>query len=259
MRDGWSGIKDAQSAAMAVVEEVLGSVRVVKAFGQEEREQRRLLRHFREGVRGQVRLALLEGGVDILVGLTVAMGSAAVLLVGARHVSEGRITLGDLLLVIAYLSHLYRPLEKMSKGLTQVQSALAGAERAFALLDREPDVPEAAHSRPLLRAAGAVVYRDVSFAYKGGPHVLHHVSFEVEPGTRVGVVGRTGSGKSTLVSLLTRFYDPTSGSVLLDGEDIRAYRLADLRSQFAIVLQEPVLFSTTIAENIAYARAEATE
>src|SRR5439155_735089 len=125
---------------------------------------------------------------------------------------------------------------------------------AFALLDEPPDVPELPNARPLVRAAGAVAFRHVRFAYDGEHPVLRDVTFEVEPGTRVAITGATGAGKTTLVSLLTRFYDPTAGAILLDGMDLREYRVADLRSQFAIVLQEPVLFSTSIAENIAYGR-----
>jgi len=122
-----------------------------------------------------------------------------------------------------------------------------------------PDVPERPSARPLRRAQGGVVFHNVSFAYPGSERtVLRNASFEIGSGTRVGIMGATGAGKTTLVSLLARFYDPTAGEVLLDGSDLRDYRVEDLRRQFAIVLQEPVLFSTTIAENIAYGRPDAT-
>src|SRR5207245_606267 len=134
---------------------------------------------------------------------------------------------------------------------------LASAERAFALLDETPEVVEKANPRPLARASGTVAFRDVSFNYGPDRPVLHALSFQVDPGTRAGIAGETGAGKTTLVSLLLRFYDPTAGQILLDGVDLREYRLADLRNQFAFVPQEPVLFSTSIAENIAYARPEA--
>src|SRR5207247_7140160 len=136
---------------------------------------------------------------------------------------------------------------------------LASAERAFALLDEGADVTEQPNARPLARALGTVAFRKVCFAYSKDHPVLHDISFEIGPGTHLGIAGTTGAGKTTLVSLLTRFYDPTAGEILLDGVDLRDYKLADLSNQFAIVLQEPVLFSTSIAENIAYARPGASE
>jgi ATP-binding cassette subfamily B protein len=136
---------------------------------------------------------------------------------------------------------------------------MASAERAFALLDEAPDVPERADAAPLLRARGSISFREVSFAYGGGPPVLQGVSVDIPAGARVGIAGKTGAGKTTLINLLCRFYDANLGQVFLDGADLRDYRLADLRNQFAMVLQEPVLFSTTIAENIAYGRLGASQ
>ena len=259
LRNRWYEVKEQQSEAMSVVQETLSAMRVVKAFGQEDREQKRFMHHASRSMWGQVHLAFIEGGFDLLIGLTLGLGTAAVLWVGVTHVRSGVITLGELLMVMAYLAQLFSPLQTMSKKVAELQSTLAGAERAFALLDQVPDVAEQHEARPISRAAGAVAFRGVSFAYDRDHPVLHNFSFELEPGTRVGIVGTTGAGKTTLVSLLTRFYDPTAGQILLDGVDLREYRLADLRSQFALVLQEPVLFSTSIAENIAYARPGAGE
>jgi ATP-binding cassette subfamily B protein len=252
-------VKKLESSALAVVQEVLAALRVVKAFGQEDREKERFFRRSSEGVQARLRLTVIEGGFGLLVGLISAIGTSAVLWVGIRHVQSGALTLGELLLVMSYLSQLYDPLKTMSKKAASLQSHLAGAERAFALLDEAPDVVEGAKARPLVHAAGAVAFRNVSFAYEQERPILHDLSFEIPAGARVGIAGTTGAGKTTLVSLLTRFYDPTAGQILLDGVDLRDYKLADLRSQFAIVLQEPVLFSTSIAENIAYARPGANE
>ena len=252
-------VKNLESSALAIAQETLGALRVVKAFGQEARETDRFLRRAAEGMAARIRLALLEGRFGLLIGLTTALGMAAVLLIGAGHVRSGTLTLGQLLMVMAYLGQLYEPLKTISRRAAGLQSYLASAERAFALLDERPDVLERPHARPLARAAGAVAFRHVSFGYDADRPVLDAVSFEVPPGARVGIVGTTGVGKTTLVSLLTRFYDPTHGAILLDGVDVRDYRLADLRRQFAIVLQEPVLFSTSIAENIAYGRPGASD
>lgn len=250
-------VKQLESSALSIVQEVLTSLRVVKAFGQEDREERRFVGRAGQGMRARMRVTAIDGSFLVAIGLVTTLGTAAVLYTGIRRVESGAITLGSLLLVMGYLTQLYGPLSTISRRVTSLQSAFASAERIFTLLDEEQDVPERSDAKPLGRAAGAVEFRDVSFAYDGRP-IVEDVSFSVEPGTRVGIAGRTGAGKTTLVGLLTRFYDPTAGAILLDGVDIRDYRVADLRDQFAIVLQEPVLFSTTIAENIAYGRRGAT-
>jgi ATP-binding cassette subfamily B protein len=173
-------------------------------------------------------------------------------------VQAGALTLGGLLQVMAYLGALYAPLKTISRKVASVQSHLAGAERAFAVLDERPDVEERPDALPLRRARGALAFEDVRFAHDDGREILRGVSFAMAPGSRVGLAGVTGAGKTTLASLLLRFHDPTAGRVLLDGVDLRDLRLADLRGQFAVVPQEAVLFSTSIEENIAYARPEAS-
>jgi ATP-binding cassette, subfamily B, bacterial len=254
LRNEWREVKELESSALSVVQEVLAAVRVVRAFGQENREQERFVRHASEGVLARIRVDFAGGAFGLLVGVTIAVGTATVLFIGARHVQSGALTLGQLLLVMGYLSQLYGPLETIGKKVIDVQASLASAERAFSLLDEAPDVTERPNARTLARATGALAFRNVSFAYDKDRPVLHHISYAISPGTCVGIMGATGAGKTTLVNLLTRFYDPTVGQIFLDGVDLRDYKLADLRNQFAIVLQDPVLFSTSIAENIAYGR-----
>jgi ATP-binding cassette, subfamily B, bacterial len=258
LRSEWYEVKELHSSAMSVVQEVLAAVRVVKAFGQEEREHERFVRHARQGVWGQVRVAVLEGSFDLLVGLTIAIGTATALVIGVQHVRSDELSLGELLVVMAYLAQIYVPLRTMTKKIADLQGSLASADRAFSLLDEVPDVAERPGARPLVRAAGAVTFRDLSFAFAAEHPILRDISFSLGAGSHVGIMGATGAGKTTLVSLLMRFYDPTAGQILLDGVDLREYRLADVRQQFAIVLQDPVLFSSSIAENIAYARPGAT-
>jgi ATP-binding cassette, subfamily B, bacterial len=258
LRSEWYEVKELHSSAMSVVQEVLAAVRVVKAFGQEEREHERFVRHARQGVWGQVRVAVLEGSFDLLVGLTIAIGTATALVIGVQHVRSDELSLGELLVVMAYLAQIYVPLRMMTKKIADLQGSLASADRAFSLLDEVPDVAERPGARPLVRAAGAVTFRDLSFAFAAEHPILRDISFSLGAGSHVGIMGATGAGKTTLVSLLMRFYDPTAGQILLDGVDLREYRLADVRQQFAIVLQDPVLFSSSIAENIAYARPGAT-
>src|SRR2546425_216431 len=252
-------VKKLESSALSIVQEVLSVLRIVKAFGQEAREEQRFVLRSREGLRARMRLAGMEGAFNLLVGVTTAAGVAATLLIGIRQVRSGVLTLGELLMVMGYLNQLYEPLKTISRKAATLQLHLASAERAFALLDEPSDVEERTNARPLARARGGIVFHNVSFAYGKDRPVLHDISFDVEPGTRLGIVGASGAGKSTLMSLLTRFYDPTSGQIWLDGIDLRAYKLEDLRRQFGVVPQDPVLFSASIGENIAYARPGAAQ
>jgi ATP-binding cassette subfamily B protein len=258
MRPRYRLVKRVESSALKVVQEVLSAVRVVKAFGREERETQRFIGQSREGMRRRVRLALAEGVYGILTNLVIACGTAAVLLIGVGHVRSGAVTLGSLLMVITYLTQLYSPLKQVTSEVAGMQGSLASIERAFELLEEVPEVPERPGALPLVRAVGAIQLREVGFAY-AGEYVLRNVTLSIPAGTRLGIAGRTGAGKTTLTSLLTRFYDPTEGAILLDDVDLRDYRLADLRNQFAVVLQDSVLFSTSIAENIRYGRADATD
>ena len=258
VRPRYRDVKGIETDAMRVVQEALGALRVVKAFGQEDGERDRFSRRSGTGVDARIRLAVAEGTFGLLVNLVTAVGTASVLLIGVRHVQSGALTLGELLMVIAYLSQLYSPLKTISKKVATLQSSLASAERVFEFLDEPDDVIQAPHAVPLHTARGEVEFRHVSMGYGDGPEVLHDVCFRVEPDTTVGVFGATGAGKTTMVSLLVRFFDPNAGAVLLDGIDLRELRVADLRRQVALVLQDPVLFSTSIAENIRYARPDAS-
>jgi ATP-binding cassette subfamily B protein len=258
LRKSWKEIKQLDSSAMGVVQEVLSAVRVVKAFGREDREHDRFLHQSNRRVRREIEVSALQGRFDLLVALVMAGGSAAALIIGVQQVRAGQLSLGSLLLVMAYLKDIYRPLRTLSKKTVALESSMASAERAFALLDRVPEVAEKHDPHRVRRAEGSLLFLDVSFAYDAEHAVLHRVSFAATPGTRVGIRGTTGAGKSTLMGLLMRFYDPTDGQILLDGVDLRDYHLGDLRRQFGIVLQDAVLFSTTIAENIAYGRPDAT-
>ena len=257
VRARWAELKAAESAAMGVVQEVLAALRTVKSFNREEHEGDRFVGRAGKLVTGNVRIVMIEGGFNLLVGLTIALGTAAVLVIGVWHVQAGVLSLGSLLLVIGYLAQLYRPVETISRQVTRLQSYIASAERACALLDSPADVAQRPSARPLQRASGRIDFEHVSFAY-GAERVLDDIVFDIAPGTAVGIVGRTGAGKTTMMNLLTRFYDPTGGRILVDGVDLRDYQVDDLRRQFALVLQEPVLFSTTVGENIAYARSDAT-
>jgi ATP-binding cassette subfamily B protein len=252
-------VKKLESTAMSVIAEVLPAVRIVKAFGQENREQDRYSNSAIESMKASLRLTFTEGVLGLLLSVTTAIGTAVVIFVGAQHIQSGNLTVGELLLVMGYLTQLYSPLKTISRKVASLQSHFISAERTYEILDAVPDVDERVDAKSLAKSVGAIAFFYVSFAYEEDRHVLINLQKEIPAGSQIGIVGMTGVGKSTLVSLLPRFYDPNSGRILLDNVDIREYKLVDLRKQFAIVLQDTNLFSTSVLENIAYSRPNASK
>jgi ATP-binding cassette subfamily B protein len=255
----WKKVKEDESRAMSVIHEVLSSLRVVKAFGQEDNENKRFVNKADEAIKSQLKVAWSGSVFNLIVGVIFALATALFIYLGADYVHSGKMTLGELTLVLAYLSQVFGPLQSISKNLNGIQSSIASIERVYSLLDQEKDVVENPQAIPLVKAKGAFQYKDVSFSYSNGKTILKNVSFETKVGDRIGIMGPTGAGKSSLMSLLNRFYDPTAGTIYIDGIDIKNIKLKDYRDQFAIVLQEPVLFSTTIRENIRYGNPGASE
>lgn len=259
VRRRYDEVRELDSSAMLVLHEAMSCLRTVKAFGQEAFEDELFRRKSRQRMKEQVRLASIQAGFHVLIGFCVAMAAAVALVIGVTEVRQQVMTVGEFLLVMAYMAQLYEPLRTMSTKIPELQSTLASLHRAFALLEETPELQDTPADSTPLRISGEVEFRNVSFQYTvGGRSVLKDISFHVRPGMRVGLVGPSGSGKSTLVNLLTRFYDPTDGAILIDGTDLREYNLAELRQQFSIVMQEPMLFSTTVAGNIAYADPQAS-
>lgn len=258
IRAGWRKFRTSESAAMAVAQETLEASRLVKSYGQEERKSQQLVSHYNESLSAALKVQVDSAVYNLLVGVVTAAGLAAVLFVGIGHVQSGILTLGSLLVVNFYVTQLYAPLRNVGQSLLDIQMSLTGIERYHAVMDEKPDVPESPNAIPLARAKGKIAFENVSFEYIKDHPVLHDVTFALQIGSRLGVVGPTGSGKSTLSNLLLRLFDPTKGLIRLDDIDLRDYKLADLRSQFAVVHQETVLFSTTVAENIRFARPDAT-
>jgi ATP-binding cassette, subfamily B, bacterial len=252
-------LKELDSKAMSVIQEVLGCIRVIKAFGQEDREYARFVRRSSKRQSGQVKLAMWQAVFNVAIGLTIAGGTAAALFIGVQHVRAGVLTIGSLLMIMAYIAQVYQPLQLLTNKITDLQSWLVSLERTFALLDQKPEISESQHALPLAHARGEFEFRNLSFHYGESGRGLNNIAFTIPSGSRVGIVGTTGAGKTTLLNLLMRFYDPSLGQVLLDGVDLREYRISDLRRQFAVVLQEPVLFDASIAENIAYGRPDASD
>jgi len=257
LRLGWRKVKASESEAMSATQESLSAARVVKAFGQEERKSEQVVSRYNETMSANRKVLVETGIYQLLMGATTAAGLAAALYIGIGHVMSGTLTLGGLLVVNYYLTQLYSPLKEIGKKILDMQMALAGMERIHQVLDEEPDVPENPNARPLARAVGKIAFDNVSFEYEKGQPFLHNITFSIELGVRLGVVGPTGSGKTTLSSLILRFYDPTEGRITLDDVDLREYKISDLRNQFGVVLQDTLLFSTSIAENIRFAKPEA--
>src|SRR5712691_3277707 len=258
IRAGWRKYRASESAAMAVAQESLGASRLVKSYGQEERKNEQLVSHYNASLSASLKVQVDSAIYSLLVGIVTAAGLAAVLYIGIGHVQAGLLTLGSLLVVNYYVTQLYSPLRNVGQSILDIQMSLTGVERYRAVLDEKPDVPESPNAIPLARARGKIAFRKIAFEYTKDHPVLHDVSFELHAGDRLGVVGPTGSGKTTLSTLLLRLFDPTKGVITLDEIDFRDYKLADLRNQYAVVHQETVLFSTTVAENISFARPNAT-
>lgn len=252
-------IQERESAVLATVQEGLASVRMVHAFGQEDREVGHFHDRAAESLKANLRLTFTNVTSALVVGTLMAAGTAVLYYVGSLHVLEGRLTLGDLLVFSSYLLMLYAPLEQLTYTAWAMEGAAAGAKRCFDILDREDDVRDAPDATELSGVRGDIHFSGVCFGYDEARPVLHDVSLRISPGESVAIVGGTGAGKSTLLSLVPRFYDPTSGGVAVDGNDLRGIRKKSLRSNISMVLQDTLLFSTTVRENISYGRPDASE
>jgi ATP-binding cassette subfamily B protein/subfamily B ATP-binding cassette protein MsbA len=252
-------VHERESDVSARVQETLVGIRAVQAFGREEFEGARFRQHAQASLAANVRLTAIQTGSQALAGTLMAAGAVAVIFLAARRALEGQMTAGDVVLTAAYVAMLYRPLETLTYTAGTLQSATAGARRVLAVLDTKPDVVEASDAVEFPgRARGHVRFEGVDFAYRDGHPVLRDIDLDVPAGQTVALVGASGAGKTTLASLLLRFYDPDAGRVSLDGRDLKALTLASLRRNVALVLQDPVLFGATIGENIAYGRPGAT-
>jgi ATP-binding cassette subfamily B protein/subfamily B ATP-binding cassette protein MsbA len=252
-------IQEQESAVLTQAQEGLSSIRMVHAFGREEFEVRQFHQQARESLRANLKLTLTNVQSALIISTLMVIGTAAMYYVGTLHVVAGTLTLGSLLVFSAYLLMLYQPLESLTYTAWALEGAAAGAQRCFEVLDRRDDVTDSPDAIAITRAEGAVVFENVSFGYELNRPILKGIDLEIRPNQIVALVGGTGAGKSTLLSLVPRFYDPTEGRVTLDSRDLRLITKRSLRSQIAIVLQDTLLFSTTIRENIAYGRPDATE
>lgn len=259
IRSQSTAIQERESDLLATVQEGLASIRLVHAFGREEHEVGQFHRRASQSLLANLRLTTTSVSSSLVISTLMAVGTAVLYYAGSLHVIEQKLSLGDLLVFASYLLMLYQPLEQLTYTAWAMEGAAAGAKRCFEVLDRPDEIRDAPDARPLVDAKGGVEFRGVDFGYTDARLILRDISLTVSPGESVAFVGGTGTGKSTLLSLVPRFYDPVRGDVFMDGHNLRTLTKKSIRANVSMVLQDTVLFSTTVRENIAYGRPDATE
>ena len=248
--------RDLEGHMISVVEQTLGAVPVVQAYTREDVEHRRFRKFADKTLTAYIRSTFAGLWFELFAGLITTLGTAAVIYLGAELALQGKLTAGTIIVFVSYLASLYDPLDSLTHLTQTVQGAAAEADRVLEILEIEPDVQDRPHAREV-ELRGPVRFESVSFGYERGRPVLHGISLEAQPGEVVAIVGPTGAGKTTLMHLLVRFFDPWSGRVTIGGHDIRDFRYRSLRRQVALVMQDPFILPHTVAENIAYGRPDA--
>jgi ABC-type multidrug transport system fused ATPase/permease subunit len=255
--DAYRLTREKVAAITAYLQESLSGIRVVRSFAQEERHLARFAELNDENREANMKTVNLNAAYFPSVELLSGLATAGILLYGGYQAIEGEVTVGVLVAFIAALNNFFDPIQSLSQFYTTYQAGMAALDKIFELLDEEPELRDAPGAIRLPRIRGEIEFDDVTFSYGDG-EALCHVNLHVPPGQTVALVGATGAGKSTMAKLMARFYDPTSGRVLVDGHDLREVSALSLRSQMGVVPQEAFLFSGTIGENIAFGRADAT-
>jgi len=251
-------VKELESKLLDRLYETFSAMRLVKSFAREPFEAGRYAQAGENTMNARISVTWQQSLFSVAVSTITIIGTGLVLVVGGRHVMSGQLKIGELTVVIAYLGAVYGPLSSIAHTTGQLQGAIAGAKRVRAMFALTPETVDAPDAIDATGVVGDIQFKNVSFTYPGGREVLHGIDFTARPGEMVALVGLTGAGKTTLVSLIPRFYDTTSGHVVVDGVDIRQYKVRSLREKISIVLQDPVLFQGSVAENLRYGRLDAT-
>ena len=247
-----------ESGIQSHVQQTLSGIAVVQAFAQEQREHETFQRFAADAIRIRQRNILLDNLTSLWSGLVIVLGTGVILLMGGRQVLAGQLTVGTLLVFLAYLSSLHGQARALTGTYIALQGLGAEIDRVMEILESEPEVKDRAGAGAIRSARGDVSVEGVTFGYEAGRAVLREVSLSARAGETIAIVGPTGAGKSTVAGLIPRFFDPWEGCVRLDGRDVRELRVRDVRQQVAVVLQEAFLFPMTVGQNIAYGRREAT-
>jgi ATP-binding cassette subfamily B protein/subfamily B ATP-binding cassette protein MsbA len=250
-------VKMLEGESLSIIHEAMSMLRVIVAFGREDHEFRRFRQQGERTIDARIKLTVRQTLFSLAVNTITATGTALVLALGAFHVLEGKLKPGDLVVILWYLAMVYKPLETISATVGSLQDVFVAMRVAFGLFETEPEVRDLPDAVELHQARGEVEFENVFFHYRGRVGTLKNISFKADAGAIIAIVGPTGAGKTTLVSLIPRFYESKQGRILLDGRDIRQIKLKSLRDQVSIVLQEPLLFSGTIEQNIRYGRLDA--
>lgn len=257
MKDRSRDQRDLEGQMMSVVEQTLSAVPAVQAHVREEHETLRFRRYADRTITAYIRTTVAGIWFELFVGLVTTLGTAAVIYVGARLALEHKLTAGTIIVFLSYLGSLYEPLNSIAYTTPTIQGAAAEADRVSEILEIEPAIRDRPGAPPA-RVQGTIRYEHITFGYQPNQPVLHDVSIEARPGETVAIVGPTGAGKTTLMNLLVRFYDPWTGRITIDGVDLRDVQHRSLRAQIALVLQDPFIFPLSIGDNIAYAKPDAT-
>ena len=247
-----------EGETLSIIHEAISMLKVIVAFGHEGHEYGRFRRQGESANQARINVTVRQTLFSMVVSGALAAGTALVLGLGAYFVLQKKMTTGDLLIVLAYIASVYQPLQEISGTIGSIQDQFISLRITFDILDRQPDVVDRPDAVDVDRTEGRLTFENVSFAYSGRTSTLTDLTFDLRPGEVTAIVGQTGAGKSTVVSLIPRFYEPQQGRILLDGVDIGTIKLVSLRKQISLVLQESLLFSTTIAENIRYGRLDAS-
>lgn len=250
-------VKRREAESLSIIHEAMSMIRVIVAFGREDHEFSRFRNQGKHAIDARVKVTVRQTLFSLVVNMTTSSGTALVLAVGVKHALEGRLHVGSLLVAMSYIASVYKPLETLTYTVGTLQEKLISLRVAFTLLETVPDITDAPGVTAVGRVKGSLEFAGVSFHHHGRHATLQDISFEAPAGSLIGIVGPTGAGKTTLISLIPRFYDPQRGKILIDGRDTRTMTLRSLRDQISLVPQEPTLFSGTIADNIRYGRLDA--